>query len=266
MICKSESVVTVVLLRSAVGYVSRSRLWASPSLGVRLVNRPLSVGIDVCPLAVALDRRGGFQRIFQGSNSIARAGLGGFEEGDARPALTNWMTSRMTMSVLDWSNFEREQAGLEENDCDDSYNFSVPTGLFGNVFGSLLNGLTHRLGPQNILCSSEQRQRRSHLRDYLLTLAEIHGLVTVFVSSHGPYREFCYDCNTLFFQPWPPPPTERYSARLCPMTSASAYRHPRPSTKGLPSDDLFLNDAGTCSIKSLSVRPKRPKSSRDCSK
>ncbi len=30
-----------------------------------------------------------------------------------------------------------------------------------------------------------QRQRRSHLRDYLLTLAEIHGLVTVFVSSHG---------------------------------------------------------------------------------
>ena len=47
---------------------------------------------------------------------------------------------------------------------------------------------------------------RERIRDYLLTLAEIHGLVTVFVSSHGvcthgPYREFCYDCNTLFFHP-----------------------------------------------------------------
>ena len=37
-----------------------------------------------------------------------------------------------------------------------------------------------------------------------MTLAEIHGLVTVFVSSHGvhtygPYRQFYYDCNTLLY-------------------------------------------------------------------
>ena len=56
----------------------------------------------------------------------------------------------------------------------------------------------------SIAPSPRERQRRSHLRDYLLTLAEIHGLVTVFVSSHGfrtygLYRQFCYDCNTSFF-------------------------------------------------------------------
>ena len=50
----------------------------------------------------------------------------------------------------------------------------------------------------------KERQRRSHLRDYLLTLAEIHGLVTVFVFSHGfrtycLYRQFCYDCNRILF-------------------------------------------------------------------
>ena len=46
----------------------------------------------------------------------------------------------------------------------------------------------------------------------------------------------------LFLQPnqWPPPPADRYRARLCPTTSASAYRKPRPSTKG--STFLLLAD------------------------
>ena len=41
--------------------------------------------------------------------------------------------------------------------------------------------------------------------------------------------------HSSYNQPWPLLPTDRYSSRLCPMTSASAYRHPRPSTRGLPS-------------------------------
>jgi hypothetical protein len=44
-------------------------------------------------------------------------------------------------------------------------------------------------------------------------------------------------------QPWPLLPTDRYSARLCPTTSASAYRHPRQSTKGLLLQ-LALSNAG----------------------
>jgi hypothetical protein len=41
--------------------------------------------------------------------------------------------------------------------------------------------------------------------------------------------------HSSYNQPWQFLPTDRYNARLCPMTSASAYRHPRPSTRGLPS-------------------------------
>jgi len=92
------------------------------------------------------------------------------------------------------------------------------TGSSRTIFGALVlcvcgNGIIHRAHQviqgddwRRRECCLLERQWRSHLRDYLLTLAEIHGLVTVFVSSHGvcthgPYREFCYDCNTLFLQP-----------------------------------------------------------------
>ena len=74
-----------------------------------------------------------------------------------------------------------------------------------------------------------ERQRRSHLRDYLLTLAEIHGLVTVFVSSHGfrTYglcRQFCYDCNTFL-----PSPNHvcRPLAQARPTPCARAHAEPR---------------------------------------
>ena len=68
--------------------------------------------------------------------------------------------------------------------------------------GCLLAALVHQ---QQHRCRSLlylERQLRSHLR----TLAEIHGLVTVFVSSHGvctygPYRQFCYDRNRSFLFP-----------------------------------------------------------------